>query len=263
MELTGAYDPKTVEDRRYAEWLEKKYFHATPGEGMPYCITIPPPNITGSLHMGHALNNSILDCMTRWHRMRGFNALCLPGTDHAGIGTQNVVERELAKEGLTRHDLGREKFIERCWEWRKQYGDRIYLQFHKLGCSYDWDRARFTMDETYVDAIHEEFIRWWERGLIYRGARVVNWCPRCQSAISDIEVDSEERQGNLYHFRYPFAGGGVNGVQGSKGANDPEFITIATTRPETLLGDTAVAVNPEDPRYKSLIGRMLKLPLTG
>src|SRR5438552_1123242 len=162
--MEGAYDPKLIEDRRYAEWLEKDYFRATPGEGTPYCITIPPPNVTGSLHMGHALNNTILDVMTRWHRMRGFNALCLPGTDHAGIATQNVVERELAKEGLTRHDLGREKFIERCWEWRKQYGDRIYLQFHKLGCSYDWSRARFTMDETYVEAIYEEFLRWWISG---------------------------------------------------------------------------------------------------
>jgi valyl-tRNA synthetase len=243
-----AYDPKLVEDKRYAEWLKQDLFHATPGEGEPYCITIPPPNITGSLHMGHALNNSIIDCMTRWHRMRGFNAITVPGTDHAGIGTQNVVEKDLAKEGLTRHDLGREKFIERCWEWRKQYGDRIYLQFHKLGCGYDWSRARFTMDETYVEAIYEEFLRWWDKGLIYRGARVVNWCPRCRSAISDIEVDSEERNGKLYHFNYPFADGSGH-------------VTIATTRPETMLGDTAVAVNPEDERYKALVGKMIKLPL--
>jgi valyl-tRNA synthetase len=249
MELAKAYEPKSVEDKWYAEWLERGCFKATPGEGVPYCITIPPPNITGSLHMGHALNNSVIDAMTRWHRMRGFNTLTLPGTDHAGIATQNVVERELAKQGLTRHDLGREKFIARCWEWQKQYGDRIYLQFHKLGCSYDWDRARFTMDASYVDAIYEEFLQWWERGLIYRGARVVNWCPRCQSAISDIEVNSEERAGKLYHFRYPFADGSG-------------LITIATTRPETLLGDTAVAVNPADTRYSDKIGKMLKLPLT-
>src|SRR5205085_2195450 len=218
---------------------------------------------TGSLHMGHALNNSILDCMTRWHRMLGDNALCLPGTDHTGIATQNVVERELAKEGLTRHDLGREKFIERCWEWRKQYGDRIYLQFHKLGCSYDWSRARFTMDESYVDAIYEEFLQWWERGLIYRGVRVVNWCPRCRSAISDIEVDSEERPGKLYHFRYPFADDSPPLESGKgPGVGASGFVTIATTRPETLLGDTAVAVNPADERYKDQIGKMIRLPLT-
>jgi len=249
MELAKAYDPKAVEDRWYAEWLKRDYFHATPGEGTPYCITIPPPNITGSLHMGHALNNTILDTMTRWHRMRGFNTLCLPGTDHASIATQNVVEREIAKEGLTRHDLGREKFIERCWAWREVYGNRIYLQFHKLGCSYDWSRARFTMDESYVEAIYEEFLRWWERGLIYRGARVVNWCPRCRSAISDLEVESEERSGKLYHFRYPFADGSGH-------------VTIATTRPETMLGDTAVAVNPADERYKDRIGQRIRLPLT-
>src|SRR5690242_18538691 len=188
-----AYDPKLVEDRRYKEWMEAGYFTPSPGEGTPYCITIPPPNITGSLHLGHALNNSIIDALIRWHRMRGDNTLCLPGTDHAGIGTQNVVERDLAKEGLTRHDLGREKFIERCWEWRRQYGDRIVLQFQRMGLSYDWSRLRFTMDESYVDAIYEEFMRWWDRGLIYRGARVINWCPRCRSAISDLEVDSEER----------------------------------------------------------------------
>ncbi len=268
MELAKAYEPKEVEEKWYAVWLENRYFHATPGVGTPYCITIPPPNITGSLHLGHALNNSILDTMTRWHRMMGDNALCLPGTDHAGIATQNVVERELAKEGLTRHDLGREKFVERCWQWREQYGNRIYLQFHKLGCSYDWDRARFTMDPSYVDAIYEEFIQWWERGLIYRGARVVNWCPRCRSAISDIEVDSQERAGKLYHFRYPFAqetedgGRGTDPDPSSVTRQPSSVITIATTRPETLLGDTAVAVNPADERYNHLIGRMIRLPLT-
>lgn len=257
-ELAKAYDPKTVEDKWYAVWMERGDFHVEPGDksgpsdnpkNKPYCITIPPPNITGSLHIGHALNNTVIDTMTRWHRMRGFNTLCLPGTDHAGIATQNVVEREIAKEGKTRHDLGREGFIERCWEWRKEYGDRILLQFHKLGCSYDWSRLRFTMDDSYVDAIHEEFLRWWERGLIYRGTRVVNWCPRCQSAISDIEVDSEERPGKLYHFRYPYADGSG-------------YLTIATTRPETLLGDTAVAVNPADERYRAKVGQRLKLPLT-
>lgn len=192
MELAKSYDPKSVEEKWYAAWMRAGCFKPR-GSGKPYCITIPPPNITGSLHIGHALNNTILDVYTRWHRMRGDNTLCLPGTDHAGIATQNVVERELAKDGVSRHDLGRDAFIERCWEWRKQYGDRIYLQIQKLGCSYDWDRARFTMDETYVEAIHEEFLRWWDRGLIYRGARVVNWCPRCRSAISDIEVNSDRK----------------------------------------------------------------------
>ncbi len=249
-ELAKAYDPKLVEEKWYSLWKARGYFHAEPDPNKtPYCITIPPPNITGSLHMGHALNNSILDTMTRWHRMRGFCTLCLPGTDHAGIATQNVVERGLAAEGLTRHDLGREKFIERCWQWREQYGTRIYYQFEKLGCSYDWERVRFTLDESYVDAIMEEFRSWYERGLIYRGTRVVNWDVKFQSAVSDIEVEMQERKGKLYHFRYPF-------VDGSG------FITIATTRPETLLGDAAVAANPADPRYQPHFGKMLRLPLT-
>ncbi|MCC6729290.1 MAG: valine--tRNA ligase [Chthonomonadales bacterium] len=249
MELAKAYEPKVVEGRWYSEWLARDAFRATPGSGRPYCITIPPPNVTGSLHIGHALNAAVLDTMTRWRRMAGDNVLCLPGTDHAGIATQNVVERDLAAQGLTRHDLGRERFVERCWEWRRQYGDRIYLQLQKLGCSYDWSRARFTMDPSYVEAIHEAFLRWWKRGLIYRGKRVVNWCPRCRSAISDIEVSSEERPGKLYHMRYPFA-------------NGSGFITIATTRPETMLGDTAVAVNPEDARYAGAVGTKVRLPLT-
>ncbi len=249
MELAKAYEPASVEERWYREWMARDLFTAHPGEGTPYCITIPPPNITGSLHMGHALNNSILDTLTRWRRMCGDNALCLPGTDHAGIATQNVVEREIAREGLTRHALGREGFIERCRAWREQYGNRIYHQLQRLGCSYDWSRARYTMDESYVEAIHEEFLRWWDRGLIYRGARVVNWCPRCRSAISDIEVESEPRSGWLYHIRYPLANG--------EGA-----LVVATTRPETMLGDTAVAVNPEDERYTHLVGAHVRLPLT-
>ncbi len=248
--LPKAYDPKSVESKWYAAWKDGGVFHAEPDPNKePYCITIPPPNITGSLHMGHALNNSVLDAMTRWHRMRGFAALCLPGTDHAGIALQNVVERELAKEGLTRHDLGREAFVERCWQWREQYGTRIYYQFEKLGCSYDWERARFTLDETYVDAVMEEFGRWFERGLIYRGNRIVNWDIKFQTAVSDIEVETKEVQGKLYHFRYPFA-------------DDSGHITIATTRPETLFGDAAVAANPADERYQPLFGKMLRLPLT-
>ena len=248
--LPKAYEPKEVEGKWYAAWKAAGVFHAEPDPNKtPYCITIPPPNITGSLHMGHALNNSVLDTLTRWHRMRGFAALCLPGTDHAGIGLQNVVERELAKEGLTRHDLGRSAFLERCWQWREQYGTRIYYQFEKLGCSYDWERARFTLDETYVDAVMEEFGRWFERGLIYRGNRIVNWDIKFQTAVSDVEVESKEVQGKLYHFRYLFA-------------DDSGSITIATTRPETLLGDAAVAANPADERYQPLFGKMLRLPLT-
>ncbi len=249
-ELAKAYDPKEVEDKWYRLWKERGYFHEEPDpDREPYCITIPPPNITGSLHMGHALNNTILDAMTRWHRMRGYCTLCLPGTDHAGIATQAVVEKELAREGLTRQELGRERFVERCWQWREQYGTRIYHQFERLGCSYDWERVRFTMDPSYVDAIMEEFRSWYERGLIYRGTRVVNWDVRYQSAVSDIEVITETRPGKLYHFRYPFA-------------DDSGHITIATTRPETMLGDTAVAANPNDERYKPLFGKMLRLPLT-
>ncbi|HLJ54653.1 MAG TPA: valine--tRNA ligase [Chthonomonadaceae bacterium] len=249
-ELAKAYDPRQVEEKWYAYWKAIGCFHAVPEPGKPnYSITIPPPNITGSLHMGHALNNTILDAMTRWHRMRGFCALCLPGTDHAGIATQAVVERELAKEGKTRQELGREAFIARCWEWREQYGTRIYHQFERLGCSFDWDRVRFTLDESYVEAIMEEFRSWYERGLIYRGVRVVNWDVKFQSSVSDIEVNMETRAGKLYHLRYPFADG-----SGS--------VTIATTRPETLLGDTAVAANPDDARYQPLFGKLLRLPLT-
>ncbi len=244
------YEPAAIERKWYEKWKADGVFKAKAGTGKPpYCITIPPPNVTGSLHMGHALNNSILDSMTRWHRMRGFEALCIPGTDHAGIATQNVVERDLAKEGLTRQEVGREAFIERCWKWREQYGNRIYFQFESLGCSYDWDRVRFTMDQSYVDAIIEEFRSWYERGLIYRGTRVVNWDVKFQSAVSDIEVVTEERKGKLYHFRYPFADGSG-------------YITIATTRPETLLGDAAVAANPNDERYQPHFGKLLALPLT-
>lgn len=244
------YEPQAIEPKWYARWKQSGFFHTLPDHTRkPFCITIPPPNITGSLHIGHALNNTILDVMTRWKRMNGYAVLCLPGTDHAGIATQNVVERELAKEGVTRQELGREKFIQRCFQWRKQYGKRIYYQFEKLGCSFDWERVRFTLDDSYVDAIMEQFRSWYERGLIYRGTRVVNWDVKFQSAISDIEVVTEERQGKLYHFRYPFA-------------DNDGYITIATTRPETMLGDAAVAANPDDERYKPLFGRMLKLPLT-
>ena len=250
-ELAKAYEPKLVEEKWYAFWKEGGFFHAEPDPNRkPYSITIPPPNITGSLHMGHALNNTILDAMTRWHRMRGFCTLCLPGTDHAGIATQAVVERELAKEGRTRLELGREAFNAKCWEWRERYGTRIYHQFEKLGCSFDWQRVRFTLDDSYVEAIMEEFRSWYERGLIYRGVRVVNWDVKFQSSVSDIEVNMETRPGKLYHLRYPFADGSGH-------------ITIATTRPETLLGDSAVAANPSDERYQPLFDKQIALPLTG
>ncbi len=249
---SNGYNPSLVEDKWYSFWLDRGYFETKADHsGKPYCITIPPPNITGSLHIGHALNNTILDAMTRWHRMMGGNAVCIPGTDHASIATQNVVEREIAKNmKLSRHVLGREKFLELCWQWREEYGNRILEQFRKLGCSYAWSRTRFTMDEPYLRAIGEEFKRWWDGGLIYRGARVINWCPRCSTGISDIEVEHETRPGKLYTIRYDLEDG-----SGS--------ITVATTRPETMLGDTAIAVHPQDERYRALIGRNAVLPLVG
>jgi valyl-tRNA synthetase len=250
-ELPKTYDPHQVEEQRYQWELERGDFEATVADdGRPrYCITIPPPNITGSLHMGHALNNAIHDVLLRWKRMQGYNVLCVPGTDHAGIATQNVVERALRQqEGLTRHDLGREKFLERVWQWREQYGNTILMQFRKLGCSYDWRYTRFTLDPDYVDAVLEVFVRWWQDGHLYIGERVINWCPRCMTAISDIEIEQSDEAGKLYHIRYPFADG--NG-----------YVVVATTRPETMLGDVAVAVNPNDARYTERIGKSLRLPL--
>ena len=248
-ELPKAYAPHTVEQKWYAIWNSAGYFKPS-GHGSNYCITIPPPNVTGSLHIGHALCYSIQDVLIRWKRMQGYNTLCVPGTDHAGIATQNVLEKELRKEGLTRDDLGREKFVERTWHWVAEYGGVILSQLQRLGCSFDWDRTRFTMDEGYIDAVMDCFVRWWEAGLIYRGKRVINWCPRCLTAISDIEVNHEDRAGKLYHIRYPFKDGSG-------------FVTVATTRPETMLGDTAVAANPSDDRYKSLFGKTIVLPLVG
>ena len=249
-ELPTRYDPQATEADIYARWIAAHCFRATPDDREPYCITVPPPNVTGALHMGHALNHTIMDALGRWKRMCGYNTLILPGTDHAGIATQSVVERELAKTGQTRHDLGREAFVARVWEWKGEYGDRIVNQLKRLGCGYDWERLRFTMDETYVDAIMETFERLYDEGYIYRGDRIVNWCPFHRTAISDIEVEHTEEQGFLWHIRYPFADG-----TGS--------VTVATTRPETLLGDTAVAVNGRDPRYEGLVGKQLTVPLTG
>jgi valyl-tRNA synthetase len=250
-ELPKAYEPRAVEEKWYAAWLSKGYFHADQeSPARPFSIVIPPPNVTGSLHIGHALNSTLQDVLVRWMRMSGRNALWVPGTDHAGIATQNVVERQLAKEHVDRHALGREKFVEKVWEWKKEYGGRIINQLKRLGASCDWDRERFTMDEGLSRAVREVFVTLYEEGLIYRGERLINWCPRCHTALSDIEVEHEDEKGKLYHLAYPLS-------------HDHNIrLTVATTRPETMLGDTAVAVHPLDPRYKDLIGKTVDLPLT-
>lgn len=249
-ELPKVYNPKEVEGKWYNFWLERKLFHADENDEVrpTYSIVIPPPNVTGSLHMGHALNATLQDILCRWKRMEGYNVLWMPGTDHAGIATQTVVERELAKEGKTRWDLGREEFIKRVWEWKEKYGNYIIEQLKRLGCSCDWDRTRFTMDEGFSRAVREVFVRLYEEGLIYKGKYIVNWCPRCHTALSDLEVEYEEKDGNLWYIKYPLEDGSG-------------YITVATTRPETMLGDTAVAVNPEDERYKDYIGKNVILPL--
>jgi len=250
-ELSKAYDPRSVEEKWYAFWLEKGYFHADENAGgSPYSIVIPPPNVTGSLHIGHAFDNTLQDVLIRWMRMSGRNTLWMPGTDHAGIATQNVVERQLAKDHIDRHQLGREAFIEKVWEWKKEYGGRIINQLKRMGASCDWQRERFTMDEGLSRAVREVFVTLYEEGLIYRGERLINWCPRCHTALSDIEVEHEDEKGKLYHLSYPLS-------------HDHNIrLTVATTRPETMLGDTAVAVHPLDPRYKDLIGKTVDLPLT-
>lgn len=250
IELKKSYSPEDIEDKWYAFWEKGGYFTPDPNAtGEPFCIVIPPPNITGSLHMGHALNAAIQDILSRWKRMSGFKVLWLPGTDHAGIATQNVVERELAKEGIDRHKLGRDAFIEKVWKWKAEYGGRIIHQLKKLGSSCDWSRERFTLDEGLSKAVREVFVILYEQGLIYRDNRLINWCPRCHTALSDLEVEYEEIEGKLYHMKYPLKDGSG-------------YISVATTRPETMLGDTAVAVHPEDDRYKNIIGRALALPLT-
>src|SRR5262245_31297518 len=250
-QLDKTYDPKAVEARWYQTWSERGYFHASLSHpGQPYSIVIPPPNVTGSLHVGHALNHSLQDILIRWRRMQGRNTLWLPGTDHAGIATQNVVEKQLQTEGISRESLGRERFVERVWQWKSTSGNTIINQQKQLGESCDWDRLRFTMDEGLSQAVMEVFVRLHEDGLIYRGERLINWCPRCLTALSDIEVEHEEIKGKLYSIDYPLD------------QNPTIHLTIATTRPETMLGDTAVAVHPEDPRYNGLIGKHVRLPLT-
>ncbi len=250
-ELSPRYEPAAVESNRYREWEAGGCFGAHPDERTPFTIVIPPPNVTGVLHMGHALNNTIQDIVIRWRRMAGDNALWLPGTDHAGIATQNVVERHLATEDTTRQDIGREAFIEAVWDWRRQYGSRIIEQLKRMGSSCDWSRERFTMDEGLSRAVREAFVHLHRKGLIYRGHYMINWCPRCHTALSDEEVEHEEHEGHLWHIRYPFR-------------DEPtQSITVATTRPETMLGDTAVAVNPDDERYRDMIGKILTLPVIG
>jgi valyl-tRNA synthetase len=250
MEIPKVYDPKKVENKIYQLWLKTGFFNPDKlpkKRGRAFTIVIPPPNITGELHMGHALNAVIQDILTRKKRMEGFKTLWLPGTDHAGIATQNMVEKELKKEGKTRFDLGREKFIERVWKWKEKYGDIILEQFKKMGCSLDWSRTRFTMDKDYVKSINAAFLHYYKKGWIHQGERVVNWCPRCRTSLSDLELEYKEAKGHLWYIRYPLK---------AKGS-----IVVATTRPETMLGDTAVAVNPKDKRYKNLIGKKAILPI--
>jgi valyl-tRNA synthetase len=247
--MDKAYTPGDIETRIYERWESSGAF-APRGDGEPYCIMLPPPNVTGTLHMGHAFQHTLMDTLTRWHRMRGYAALWQPGTDHAGIATQMVVERQLAAEGTSRHDLGREKFLERVWKWKEQSGGTITRQMRRLGESVDWSRDTFTMDPRLSRAVTEVFVRLHEEGLIYRGKRLVNWDPVLLTAVSDLEVVPEEKDGSLWHIRYPIVGGDGH-------------VTVATTRPETLLGDAAVAVNPDDERYRALIGKTLELPLTG
>jgi len=250
-EMEKTYEPAGNEARWTAEWLDKATYHSDSSRGgTPYSVVIPPPNVTGILHMGHALNNTVQDILVRWRRMQGYNTVWIPGTDHAGIATQNVVEKNLAAEGKTRNDLGREAFISRVWEWKEKYGNTIVGQLKRLGASCDWQREHFTMDERLSDAVAEAFIRLYDKGLIYRGHYIINWCPRCQTALSDEESEHRDTDGKLYHLKYP--------VKNHPGIT---HLTVATTRPETMLGDTAVAVNPADPRYKELVGKDVILPL--
>nr|WP_274703122.1 valine--tRNA ligase [Thermodesulfovibrio thiophilus] len=250
MSINETYQPATIEEKLYSLWEEKGFFKpALDSKKQPYCIVIPPPNVTGTLHMGHALNATLQDILIRWKRMLGYDALWIPGTDHAGIATQNVVERQLLSEGVDRYTIGRDAFLERVWQWKENCGGRIIDQLKRIGASCDWSRLRFTMDEGLSKAVREVFLRLFDEGLIYRDLRLINWCPRCHTALSDLEVEHEELEGKLYYIKYPFK-------------DDPsQFITVATTRPETMLGDTAVAVNPEDKRYKNLVGNTIILPL--
>ena len=250
-ELAKTYDPKAMEDRIYGEWLEKKYFHAEVDRSKkPFTIVMPPPNITGKLHMGHALDNTLQDILIRYKRMQGYNALWIPGTDHASISTEVKVINQLKSEGIDKNELGREGFLKRTWEWREEYGRTIVDQLKKIGSSCDWDRERFTMDEGCSKAVQEVFLRLHKKGYIYKGSRIINWCPVCKTSISDAEVEHEEQAGHFWHINYPIKG-------------SDKFVEIATTRPETLLGDSALAVNPDDERYQDIVGKTVILPLVG
>ena len=249
-ELAKTYDPKSIEDRLYKKWEDNGYFHAEVDRSKkPFTIVMPPPNITGQLHMGHALDNTMQDILTRYKRMQGYNALWQPGTDHASIATEVKVIENLKKQGIDKRDLGREGFLEKCWEWRDEYGSRIINQLKKMGSSADWERERFTMDEGCSEAVKEVFIRLFDKGYIYKGSRIINWCPVCKTSISDAEVEHVEQTGHFWHIKYPIIG------------EEGRFVEIATTRPETMLGDTAVAVNPDDERYTDIIGKKLLLPI--
>ncbi len=267
-ELSKTYEPQSVESRWYDVWEQAGYFKP-PETGKPYVIVIPPPNVTGSLHMGHALNSTLQDILTRYKRMKGFAALWVPGTDHGGIATQNVVEKLLKKDGVTRQDLGREAFLKKMWAWREEAGDQILIQLRRIGASLDWTKTRFTMDEVCSRAVRKAFVDLFNKKLLYRGNRLVNWCPRCSTALADIEVEHMDTKGHLWHIRYPLVDRRKKDRQPAKKAKAPAptpfdqgYIVVATTRPETLLGDTAVAVNPKDKRYKAVVGNGIKLPLT-
>ena len=249
--LPKIYNPQEIEDKWYQFWQreDNDFFHAeATSDNPPYAIVIPPPNITGSLHIGHALDNTLQDCLIRWKRMQGYNVLWMPGTDHAGIVTELIMERKLAEEGTSRNELGREKFIERMWQWKEESAGYIVSQLQQLGCSCDWKRERFTLDEGLSEAVRTAFVKLYNQGLIYRGTYMVNWCPQCNTAVSNLEVEPIEIDGNFYHIRYPVIDSDV-------------VLEIATTRPETMLGDTAVAVHPDDERYQHLIGKKVLLPL--
>ncbi|NEP62018.1 MAG: valine--tRNA ligase, partial [Symploca sp. SIO2G7] len=249
--LSSQYDPSQTESKWQSAWEDNAVFKANPDHsGAPFCVVIPPPNVTGSLHMGHAFESALIDTLVRYQRMNGRNTLWLPGTDHASIAVHNILEKELESQGKTRKDVGRKKFLDRAWEWKEKSGGTIVNQLRKLGVSVDWTRERFTLDEGLSQAVTQAFTKLYEEGLIYRGNYMVNWCPASQSAVSDVEVENKDVDGNLWHFRYPLTDGSGH-------------VEVATTRPETMLGDTAVAVNPEDERYRQMIGKTLTLPLVG
>jgi valyl-tRNA synthetase len=249
MEIEKVYEPQRFEPHWAKWWVDENLFHVEPSPGDPYfSLVIPPPNVTGSLHMGHMFEHSIIDALIRWHRMCGERTLWLPGTDHAGIATELMVDRQLAQQGIQKRELGREEFLKKVWEWKAQHGGRIVEQMKRAGDSCDWSRERFTMDPGLSRAVREAFVRLYEKRLIYRANYIVNWCPRCQTVLSDLEVEHEDTQGHLWHIAYPVNGSSLK-------------LVVATTRPETMLGDTAVAINPKDPRAKELAGKTVRLPL--